>query len=299
MKAADYAVINMDIGPATVSVLGAKNKWRPLEAEIKKAIPTFALRNIRKLEVYTLAAGYANTQYLAATKPPEPIKPLSDELTITKPLMLGDIGQLAQRNYLSLAPLSALRGTTGFENLAFDMLLVVGVLRKNWEKIGEHTGVTMEEIDRAENIANRLTRAIGFKEQNPTVVSAAATLRQQAFTLFFNAFDQVRRAVTYVRWEEDDVADFLPSLYAGRGGRGTPADTTTTATNPAATVTATGAASNPASTATATAAPVTNPLITPGPAPKPAPVPATAAVATTATTTGSTSGMPGDPPFNR
>lgn len=33
------------------------------------------------------------------------------------------------------------------------------------------------------------------------------------------AYDDARRAVTYLRWHEDDADEIAPSLYAGRGGR--------------------------------------------------------------------------------
>ena len=51
-------------------------------------------------------------------------------------------------------------------------------------------------------------------------VADAADDRQRAFTLLVKAYDQVRRAATFVRWENDDVEKYAPSLWAGRGGRG-------------------------------------------------------------------------------
>ena len=38
--------------------------------------------------------------------------------------------------------------------------------------------------------------------------------RQRAFTLLVTAYDEVRRAVTFVRWAEGDADAFAPSLYA-------------------------------------------------------------------------------------
>jgi hypothetical protein len=34
--------------------------------------------------------------------------------------------------------------------------------------------------------------------------------------LFANAYDQVRRAITFLNWKEDDLDELAPSLYAGR-----------------------------------------------------------------------------------
>ncbi len=40
--------------------------------------------------------------------------------------------------------------------------------------------------------------------------------RKRAFSLFVNAYDQCRRAAAYLRWNEGDADELLPSLYAGR-----------------------------------------------------------------------------------
>ncbi len=48
---------------------------------------------------------------------------------------------------------------------------------------------------------------------------AAGGDRQRAYTLLVNAYDQARRAVTYLRREEKDVEKFTPSLWVGRGRR--------------------------------------------------------------------------------
>ena len=44
----------------------------------------------------------------------------------------------------------------------------------------------------------------------------AGDIRQRLFTLFVNAYDQARRAVGYLRWNEGDADQIAPSLYAGR-----------------------------------------------------------------------------------
>ncbi len=49
-------------------------------------------------------------------------------------------------------------------------------------------------------------------------------MRARAFTLFSRAYDQVRRAVNVLRWDEGDADSIAPSLYAGRGGRGKSAE---------------------------------------------------------------------------
>lgn len=47
----------------------------------------------------------------------------------------------------------------------------------------------------------------------------------RAYSLFVRAYDQCRRAVSYLRWEEGDADDEPPSLFANRGPRKAPAET--------------------------------------------------------------------------
>ena len=58
--------------------------------------------------------------------------------------------------------------------------------------------------------------AVGDREQTPTQIDAADR-RQRAFSLFVKAYDQARRAIQYVRWEQGDADSIAPSLYSGRG----------------------------------------------------------------------------------
>ena len=50
-------------------------------------------------------------------------------------------------------------------------------------------------------------------------VAAAAQARQRTYTLLAKAYNQVRRAVCFLRRDEGDADAVAPSLYAGRGGR--------------------------------------------------------------------------------
>ena len=38
-------------------------------------------------------------------------------------------------------------------------------------------------------------------------------MRQRAFTLLVRSYDEIRRAVVFVRWAEADADAFAPSLY--------------------------------------------------------------------------------------
>jgi hypothetical protein len=61
-----------------------------------------------------------------------------------------------------------------------------------------------------------LVTMLGENGQADPSASPSGELRRRAYTLFVQAYDEVRRPVTYVRWEEGDVDEIVPSLFAGR-----------------------------------------------------------------------------------
>ncbi len=44
-------------------------------------------------------------------------------------------------------------------------------------------------------------------------------MRQRAYTVLSNAYDDVRRAISFLRWKEDDLEDIAPSLFGPRAAR--------------------------------------------------------------------------------
>ena len=213
----DLVTINIDVPTAVTTALGAVPQIRTLRPQIATDIPTFDLVRFDKLELYTLALGHAHTLHLAASSPPESLSEFSEAGTETRELLLSDATALAARGFIDGEKLKTLRGPHGYRNLAFDLFTIAALMRDNWARIVGKTAVQPEELDQAEMLADRLITAVAAKEQAPMVVAESADIRERAFSLFVTAYDDARRAVSYLRWHQDDVDEVAPSLYAGRG----------------------------------------------------------------------------------
>jgi hypothetical protein len=100
-------------------------------------------------------------------------------------------------------------------------MALAGVLRDSWSAISTKTAITTDDLDQAELIGDQLVSAVGSREEAPASVAEVSVQRQRNFTLFLNAYDEVRRAITFLRWNENDVERIAPSLYAGRGNSNT------------------------------------------------------------------------------
>ena len=130
-----------------------------------------------------------------------------------------------RRGLIAADSLSELSGPVGYKNLAADLQSLSTIYLANWEKLADTTSVKQEEFQRAQQLSFYLFRSVGRREQSPALVAETADMRARAFTLLTDAYDNARRAIIYLRWNEGDADIICPSLFAGRSnGRIKPAD---------------------------------------------------------------------------
>jgi hypothetical protein len=147
---------------------------------------------------------------------------MAEELATLRDMLFADATALAKRGVFDEARIGKLRSGPGYKSLAFDVVGLVQVFRERWADIASRTATQTSELEHAGQLAQQLVTAVGLKEQQPVTATSASLLRQQAFTLLVRAYDEVRRAVSFLRWHEEDLESIAPSLWAGRGGRTAP-----------------------------------------------------------------------------
>ncbi len=147
------------------------------------------------------------------------MQPLLEEATALRARLLGDAEALAARGLLDLESVQAIRSGQGNLDTANDLVALSALMGASWAKIENKTAATAEEVHRAGDLGPLLIAALGVREHGARATPAEAADRKvRAFTLFTAAYDQVRRGVTYLRWDEGDAESLAPSLYKGRGG---------------------------------------------------------------------------------
>jgi hypothetical protein len=212
----DLATINIDVTSAIATTVGKLPGILALR-DSAQALPGFDATVFDQLETYTLATGHAHTLYMGASSAPEAIVELNERGMNLRNTLYADAVALATRNLISGDRIGELKANIGYKNLAFDLMALAGVLRGSLDKIAGKTAITTEDLDQAELIGDQLVSAVGSREEAPASLADVSTQRQRNFTLFLNAYDQVRRAVTFLRWNEGDLDRIAPSLYSGRG----------------------------------------------------------------------------------
>jgi hypothetical protein len=198
-----------------MTVIGALPRIMTFREQASQLIE-YELKNFDNLESYALALMHAQGEYVSASAPPEPLLALHEEGITLRDNLYSDALALANRGLVNVEPLKVFKAALGYKNLADDLLGLSSLLRRSWEKIGARTTTTMAELDQAEDLSERLLHAVAVRENASNVLADAIQKRRQVFTLLVNAYDQVRRAISFLRWEEEDLDEIAPSLYAGR-----------------------------------------------------------------------------------
>ncbi|WP_437319748.1 hypothetical protein [Sorangium sp. So ce385] len=225
--------LNLDVPRVVSQVLGVLPGLRALRPAVAEHLPTFDITLLDRLETYALAAWYAHLLWLATGDAESAVKPLLAEAAPLRENLLGDAEALARRGLLDAEAVADIRAGQGHIDTANDLVALSALFSASWSEIAGRTAATEEEVKRAGEVGPQLLAALGIREHGkgpgPT---EAADKRARAFSLLVHAYDQVRRAVAYLRWDEEDADVIAPSLYKGRTGRATPSTDTDTATAP-------------------------------------------------------------------
>lgn len=210
--------LNVDPLVATATARAAIPRLLEMRPRIEKALPEFELRYLDNLEIYALALMQSHGLYLCAKTPPEELELVASEAIQLRKRLLTDISTINQRKLICRKESTLRRGPPSYRDVVGDILTLSNLLRKHWETISLKCGVTLEELDRAEVLGDQMNKLLGSRERTPLLVAEAINERQRAFTLFANAYNQVRKAAFYLRWELGDVDKFAPALRPGKTG---------------------------------------------------------------------------------
>lgn len=213
LESDELATINLDVPQVTSLVLGAVPGIDELSDEIVKLIDP---RHVHNLRNYALAAWYAHLQALPPTK--SALRALIEEATELRNTLLGDAENLARRGYFDSEAVAIIRAGQGHVDLANDLVALAAMFTHQRDEIAGKTPATEAEIARARKLGPELISALGKRDRNESA-SFAADRRARAFTLLVRAYDQVRRALTFLRWNEGDADVIAPSLYKSRNAR--------------------------------------------------------------------------------
>lgn len=169
------------------------------------------------LERYTLTLAQAHGDWLGTRRQGALPKETLQEARKKRALLRMHLTLLAQHGLLALPapPRTKKRSHT---SLALELIALCSFFRTHWHKVKGHTALTLDQIAEAEGVGSSIVTALGkqkAKTGNPER-RRAVDLRARAFTLFLAAYDEARRAVTFLLWHQGNADEVVPSLYKTR-----------------------------------------------------------------------------------
>lgn len=205
--------VNVDVVVAAMTVLGVVEHLPAYRPGLVELFGEERVSKLDRLELLAHATLQAHGRYRGLDSSIQ-LGPLAKEATKFRDVLLAEVRQLIARDVLDAGTIGELSGRHGHKNLYLDLLQLIAVFRANESEVADFCAVRSDYLDRAENVAARFAKAVGMKEQ--ATQPAAADLRNRAFSLLWNTYEELRRLMTCLRWHEGDYDRIAPTFFAGR-----------------------------------------------------------------------------------
>jgi hypothetical protein len=209
----DLLQINVDIPAAVATALGALPRICAQRELVQAALPQFDTTLFEKLEDYALALHHAHARCATAGDAPDELPTLAQEASDSRDRLRADVRALVQRGLVSDAVVADCCWLNGYKNVATDLTFLVTGLKDAWPRIQAKCAIDAAELERAERVAARMLRLVGTRQLSPVAESDAADRRARVYTLFMKCYEDIRRAIGFLRWTEGDVDTIMPTLY--------------------------------------------------------------------------------------
>jgi hypothetical protein len=209
----ELRMVNVDTSAAAIQGIRVARRVRALRPQLVELCGEARIARTDRLELLARALMSAHASEMIVERGPD-LSPLSIRVHARRELLKAEVDSLVTRGLLPATVTENLHRKHGYRNASFDVLQLVSALRSRWDAVKEKVGVTLADIDAAEGAAHQL--AIGSARQARPQPSPAADLRMRAFTLFFATYEELRRAVHFLRWYEGDADRIAPPLWSGR-----------------------------------------------------------------------------------
>jgi hypothetical protein len=211
---ADVLEVNVDVPNACTAARSSLKRLAELRPRMQD-LPV-ELAQIDKVGVYAEALSFAHALYAIEAAPPAGMQELYDSLLRTRGLLRLDASNLAARGFIKEESIAGLKGDSGHENVAYDVLSLTAMHAAASSKSAGRSTVSAADLEQARKDASAFLNLLGLREQQLKTRSALNEQRRRAFTLLITAYDEARRAASFLQWKQESDKQ-LPSLYAARG----------------------------------------------------------------------------------
>ncbi len=209
---AELVPINVDVTMAVSRALGVLPAVAAMRERIRTCCPQSDQDAIDQLEDRAYAASSANGAHETATTVPGEFDAVVTEVFDARNVLLQVGRGLVACNIIKAEQLGGLNGGRGYRESAADLIALTDLYSERWSAIEGRVPFQEGQVTHARAVAERLAAMVGVRELMPEHSTPTADTRIRAFTLLDRAYDELRRAITYLRWREDDADVIAPSF---------------------------------------------------------------------------------------
>jgi hypothetical protein len=211
----ELSMMNVDLVSATSIALGVSERIIAHRERMAK-LPEFEVDHVDKLVDYAKAAWYVYVTNLPAPEPSEGAQ-LLEEVVALRAKMLMWAAPLVGAGKLDAAAIARIKEGSGNKDAAGDLVALVGLYRARWEDVKSICGVTEQDLTRGAEIGPAVFAMISRREFQTSGISDGSLRVRRAWTLLDRAYSQCRRALTFLRFDEEDTDTLAPSLRRNQG----------------------------------------------------------------------------------
>ena len=212
----------LDAVHAAAQALGIARRLAPHRDAIVR-LPDFDLGHLDHLPDYANALLFVQWTLAARAERVRQLPALAQEGYQARDLLLAYAELLMLKGQVAPEVIKRLRLGAGYRDLVEDLGALVTLLRDNVGRDGALA--SPDELAHAMDVAAALTVALGAGADPDLDRDTLVAERRKLGALLVRAQTQLRRAMVYLRFDEKDAAELVPSVYVpgrrrGRGGKG-------------------------------------------------------------------------------
>jgi hypothetical protein len=187
------------------------------------ALPGFDLSHLDRFEDLARALRFAQIEMQRRQQKLKEMPALVAEGYSLRGLMLAHAEALSFKNVVAPELVARVREGSGHRDLAEDLTVLASELRSITPSVlGPGAPATPDDVARAATVAHQILQHLGLTEKD-LAQAALVDARAQTAALLLRSHAQLRRAMNYLRFDEGDAAELVPSLYVPGGRPSKPA----------------------------------------------------------------------------
>ncbi|MFO0561316.1 MAG: hypothetical protein U0269_25080 [Polyangiales bacterium] len=219
LAATELLRVTIDVPSAITAARAATRRAQTMSAEIAM-LPGVPHNLLELIDETSTALVHAQSLYAVQSPEENNFAELVRECERLRGALLLDLAALVSRNAVDAVTVERIKDGSGFNDLAQDLVDIDVAITAARNKLGERLWITTDEQAYFRGRASALREANERRARNDLGDRQRIETRQRVYTLFVREYDQLRRAISFLRWNHGDADTIAPSLFTkGRRAR--------------------------------------------------------------------------------